>query len=356
MKTMTVALAASCALQLVGCSSGPVPPTKAPVLACASYTVTDLGVLGAGSYSKGGAIDDDGAVTGFSYMTADGAVSHGYYSACGRGMVDVGALTAGSNSLGNAVRNHVVVGASETANHNLHAFSWTLAGGLVDLGTLGGSGSYDQSEAYGVNASGVAVGMSLSPSGFQHAVQFSGGRVVDLDPILGGSATSSSTAVAINDSGVIVGTTDKIAYSYDGTTVTELGAISPSSISHGGVIAGSIISGRTQHPAIYRNGAIIDLGLPSAFSTATATAANDRDQVVGTGLSTGLQAGQPVAFISNRGALANLTTLVHGWQITSANGINNAGAIAATGIPLGASSQAAHALVLAPDEKCNHAP
>ena len=50
-----------------------------------------------------------------------------------------------------------VVGDFYTASDALHAFSqWTAAGGMVDLGTLGGTYSL----AYAVNDSGHVVGYS----------------------------------------------------------------------------------------------------------------------------------------------------------------------------------------------------
>jgi probable HAF family extracellular repeat protein len=51
----------------------------------------------------------------------------------------------------------VVVGYSELPNLSNHAFVWTAAEGMVDLGTVGG-GEYDWSYAYAVSADGSLVG------------------------------------------------------------------------------------------------------------------------------------------------------------------------------------------------------
>ena len=53
-------------------------------------------------------------------------------------MVDLGTL-GGAYSQAVAVNdNGQVVGSSRLAERRAHAFSWTAAGGMVDLGTLGG--------------------------------------------------------------------------------------------------------------------------------------------------------------------------------------------------------------------------
>src|SRR5205814_6095770 len=70
------------------------------------------------------------------------------------------------------------------------------AGGLVDLGTLGGSAS----GALAVNTSGLVVGYASTTSEDWHVAYWApAGAVVDL------GGTSQSSAYAVNDTGQIVG-------------------------------------------------------------------------------------------------------------------------------------------------------
>src|SRR5439155_1354085 len=68
--------------------------------------------------------------------------------------IDLGTL--GGNASANAVNDsgQVVGWSNPTGDFRFHAFSWTPAGGMVDLGTLGGSDSF----ALAVNAGGQVVG------------------------------------------------------------------------------------------------------------------------------------------------------------------------------------------------------
>ena len=59
-----------------------------------------------------------------------------------------------------------VVGKSETAAGETHAFHWTAERGMLDLGTLGG----EFSEAKIVNALGHVAGSSTLPNGDSHAL------------------------------------------------------------------------------------------------------------------------------------------------------------------------------------------
>jgi probable HAF family extracellular repeat protein len=72
-------------------------------------------------------------------------------------------------------------------------------GQVIDLGTLGGLNS----EASGINKSGLVVGNSQLASGFVHAFLYNN-VMTDLGT-LGGP---NSYAIAINDSGQIVGNSD----------------------------------------------------------------------------------------------------------------------------------------------------
>jgi probable HAF family extracellular repeat protein len=103
-------------------------------------------------------------------------------------MVDLGTLGADSSPAFAVNANGQVVGTSG------HAFSWTQAGGMVDLGTLGGA-----STAIDVNANGQVVG--YSDKGEPHAFSWTqAGGMVDL-----GILNARSTASAVNDRGQVVG-------------------------------------------------------------------------------------------------------------------------------------------------------
>ena len=65
-----------------------------------------------------------------------------------------------------------VVGASQTADGNDHAFLWTAARGMEDLGTLGGP----TSTPFGISETGVVVGISSTAAGTERVPVDPGGR------------------------------------------------------------------------------------------------------------------------------------------------------------------------------------
>jgi probable HAF family extracellular repeat protein len=170
--------------------------------------MVDLGTLPGKGTAKAEAINDHGQVVGTSG-------EQGSYSYAGRafswtqagGMVDLGILPGGDYSQAQAVNNNgQVVGDSGTFFAGpylppgatavpVHAFLWTQAGGMVDLGTLPGAAT---SVARGINDQGQVVGTS-------------GGR-----PFLWSQATGMTelgllpgdkggVATAINNQGQVVG-------------------------------------------------------------------------------------------------------------------------------------------------------
>src|SRR6476659_3615711 len=133
----------------------------------ASYTVTDLGMLG-GTESSGSALNAGGQVTGSSYTIGD-AGQHAYLwkptvsGGASGAMTDLGTL-GGTQSFGNGLNaSGQVAGESFTTDDAAsRAFLWkpTTPGGasgtMYNLGTLGGTNSY----GYGINTSGEVIGAS----------------------------------------------------------------------------------------------------------------------------------------------------------------------------------------------------
>jgi probable HAF family extracellular repeat protein len=156
---------------------------------------------------------------------------------------------------------------------------------LVELETLGGNSS-----VHAMNASGVAVGWSLTLSGEKHAVAWKNGSLVDL-----GSRTgkAESDALAIDDDGnVAVLACDQVdarsgchVTVLSGTEARDLGllpdALYPWAVSARGQVVG-FVNASTAHAAIWTAGEMVDLedeiaarpwpslGLPAGHGLASA--------------------------------------------------------------------------------------
>ena len=176
----------------------------------ASGGMVDLGTLG-GSYSEALAVSDTGWVAGLSRVPGD-AVIHAVVWRPDHTIVDLGTLpnpfTGGDDQVSTATDvndSGQVVGNSYVADGELHAFSWTQAGGMLDLNTLPDEVA-SSSEA--VTNGGQVIGDSIVNVGGDPAsaanrawVWTPGGSVVDLGTFGG----SQSTAVAASDSGYVAG-------------------------------------------------------------------------------------------------------------------------------------------------------
>src|SRR5439155_8952538 len=126
------------------------------------------------------------------------SASHAFVWTQARGLIDIGTFGDGCCSSARAVNAlGMVVGESNIASTGdlrtaSHAFLWTASTGMVDLGTLGGS----QSAAYAINDDGIVVGRSSTPGDVEtHAfVWTQSGGMVDLGS-LGGTF---SQAIAVD--------------------------------------------------------------------------------------------------------------------------------------------------------------
>ena len=251
--------------------------------------MVDLGTLG-GSTSEASAVSN-GQVVGTT-TNASGPDARAFSWTQAGGMVDLGTLPGGSASEvffvdgvpGAAVSNGQVVGRSATdATGDFDAFSWTQAGGMVDLGTLGGTGS----EAYAVS-NGQVVGLASTASDDPHAFSWTqAGGMVDLGTL--GGSTSEALAVS---NGQVVGdattASDAFDHAFSWTQaggMIDLGTLGGSNsvavaVSNGQVVGHANIASGAEHAFSWTQaGGMVDLGTLGGSSSEALAVSNG--QVVG---------------------------------------------------------------------------
>jgi probable HAF family extracellular repeat protein len=166
----------------------------------------DLGTLG-GQTSGALAINNLGQIVGVSQM-ANGS-SHAFLWTQEQGMQDLMTLTHQScpncASTAYGINDDGVIVGQLSGNLDAHftfAYVWKNGYGK-SLGDLGGTGLNRGSVALGINYSGQVVGLALTSSGDQHAFLWTeAGGMQDLGTLSGGSA---SEATGINSLGQVVG-------------------------------------------------------------------------------------------------------------------------------------------------------
>src|SRR5262249_25549285 len=147
------------------------------------------------------AMSPSGQVVGESWI-AGNAGSHAFSWTRRGGMIDIGTL-GGTYSVAYAVSSSgQVVGISYLAGDACcGVLSWTPTGGMIDVGGLGGSGSNVDIVDF-VNPRGQVVGGSETAGGQFHGFSWTPtGGMIDLGT-LGGSG---SNALAVSPSGLVVG-------------------------------------------------------------------------------------------------------------------------------------------------------
>gem|GEM_PF-3591616 len=202
--------------QIIGNETTPGGVTHAMALV-PGHAWADLGVLGGSGRSYAVAVNQSGQVAGTS-STATSLDAFSWTAA--GGMVDLGHLGGGFSQATAISDNGQVVGSSYTGVFNdSHAFSWTAAHGMVDLGTLGGASS----GAFAVNSHGQIIGWSTHADGSAASFSWTAAAgMVDLGN-LGGAG--GSQAEAVNDYGQVVGRSQTANGGWDAFSWTAAGGI-----------------------------------------------------------------------------------------------------------------------------------
>lgn len=185
--------------------------------------------------------------------------------------------------------------------------------GYVDLGTLGGMNT----EAYGINNRGDAVGISTIPNGEWRGFVFSGGQMREFVP-----GQEVGPPRVINDRGDVAGGYGRPFFYRDGKIERFATTDSPvNDINESGVVVGALnIPGQAQRPYMYSQGKLTDLGTLGG-QTGVATAINDLGAVVGYA-STASEQGK--AFLYQDGVMRDLG--IPGAN-SAASDINNLGQV-----------------------------
>ena len=208
-----------------------------------------------------------------------------------------------------------------------HAVLWRH-GGIVDLGTLGGS----YSGAVDVNGRGDVVGYSEVAEGAgNHAFVWRGGRMIDLGPLPG---YSSSYATAVNDRGDVVGFSvggdgiRAVLWQPDGTVVdltARTGLHEVTDLDNSGRLVGSVSpDGMNAYPALWYRGRTTVL----SDTSGTASAINDRGEIAGY-----FYVGAGSSFVWRAGRLTEIPLLpdMPPASMMQAQGINNRGQVVGYG-------------------------
>jgi probable HAF family extracellular repeat protein len=302
-----------------------------PASASPAYTIADLGTLG-GTYSVAAAINNAGAIVGES---ATSFQTHAFLYDAG-GMTDLGSI-GGANTYSSADAINSagqIVGYANVAPGVYHAFLYS-AGSMKDLGSLSGF-----SAATAINGKGQIVGNSTSSSGSLAPFLYHDGAMTNLNDLLPqGSNWTLFSAQDINARGQIVGLgfdgSRSRAYLYTLTTgtaaasISDLGALDVASAINN---AGEVVGASNLHAALYKSGTITDLG--SLGGSSIATAINNKELVVGWSyISPNSDEQRP--FLYSQGTMTDLNSLLpanSGWVLYSARDINDRGQIVGQGL------------------------
>jgi probable HAF family extracellular repeat protein len=334
-----------------------------------TYTITDIGVLKGDNESSGFSINNYGDVVGCSDTQTSlgypctGLVpgQHAFYWSKATGMKNLGTLSGATVSGAIGVNdNGIVAGYSNVYGlpaTNFVAVRWSPTGTIAKLGALYSNAS---SAAFQVNSAGELAGDSFLLSGRVDATSWTSMKIKNLGALPNAIFTA---GLAINDNGEIVG---ESVFSYgppfrshgfllNGSTMKDLGTLSggitsiANAINTSGVVAGQsdgTNTGGHWHAVLWHaSGKIQDLGVLTGGTYSVAFGINDSSVVVGYG---NIWNNAPHATVwTSSGGMKDLNNLIPantGWTLINANAINKLGQITGYGSKNGFN----HAFLLTP--------
>ena len=303
------------------------------------YTITELPPL-SGNSSYAYDVHDNGFVVGSTPVPSSS--SHAYRWTQAGGMQDLGVLgddsnlsgAYGVNSLGN------VVGWSQTdVWMENRGFYWTPTGGMQELATLGGTVSH----ADALNDSNVIAGMAYLAGGGQHACIWTDptGLPTGLPTFPGGD--DYSQANDITNSGKVVGwakhsSGDSHAFLWEGGALIDLGTLGGDWSNAQAVNESLQIVGRYENAGgatrafLWEGGPLIDLGTLGG-NHGQAADINESGVIVGTSRNA---ANDYRPFIYKDGVMSSLSSLVingGAWdELQFATAISDSGLIVGQGM------------------------
>ena len=264
-------------------------PFLRPAPPAPRYTVTDLGVLPSDTLSGATAINNAGAVAGYSWSMAV------RYRAClfQEGKVTaIGTPSGAGGSIAYAINSRGDVTGYVALQDKNQAFVFSH-GHLVLLGTAPG---FLESNGSAISDSGLVAGESFDATARKgsagHVFLFNHGVLTDLGVLPG---AHDSSAHSINTAGQIVGycrfrgRIRSMPFVYESRRKRMTALPMPPSAIRGeahaindqGLVVGSISDSTAGHAALWSDGHLTDLGTPGGYDQAEAEGLNNRGDVVG---------------------------------------------------------------------------
>jgi probable HAF family extracellular repeat protein len=190
----------------------------------------------------------------------------------------------------------MVMTACTVTNRNAQDSQTQAAGGFIELGTLGGTGTGSKSEVRGIAADGSVVGgVSSTTANKRHAFRWASGVMTNLGTLIDTYSISEARGVAA-DGSVIVGRSDAAdqrrgdqhAFRWQGGVMTDLGTLDGRTSAVNAVSAdGSVVVGVSTtasgdaHAFRWQNGVMTDLGTLGGKESSALAVSADGSVVVG---------------------------------------------------------------------------